>query len=68
MYDLAALVGEVIGFKGRFVYDASKPDGMPRKLLDTSRMTKLGWQPATPLREGIANAYQDFKHRYAVSS
>lgn len=61
--DLAALVGEAVGYEGGFIYDASKPDGTPRKLLDTSRLAALGWQPRIGLREGIALAYQDFLAR-----
>lgn len=58
--DLAALVAEVVGFSGRIVFDSTKPDGMPRKLLDVSRLSALGWCATTGLREGIAAAYQDF--------
>jgi GDP-L-fucose synthase len=58
--ELAALVAEVLGYRGDFVYDASKPDGTPRKLLDISRIKALGWRPRTGLRAGIAAAYQDF--------
>ena len=61
--ELAKLVAEVLGYGGEFVYDASKPDGMPRKLLDVSRITALGWKPKVGLREGIAAAYQDFLGR-----
>ena len=61
--DLATLVAEVLGYRGEFVYDASKPDGMPRKLLDSSRITALGWKPAVQLRQGIAAAYEDFRRR-----
>jgi len=64
--ELAALVGEVLGYRGEFVYDASKPDGTPRKLLDVSRLSALGWKPRTALRQGIALAYQDFLQRYEV--
>ena len=63
--ELAALVANVIGFRGEFVYDASKPDGTPRKLLDVSRMFALGWKPKVALRDGIALAYQDFLRRVA---
>jgi GDP-L-fucose synthase len=55
--ELAETVIEVVGFRGRIVYDPSKPDGTPRKLLDVSRLARLGWRAATPLREGIAKAY-----------
>jgi GDP-L-fucose synthase len=58
--ELAELVAEVVGFHGQLVFDASKPDGTPRKLLDVSRLQQLGWQPKTGFREGIALAYADF--------
>jgi GDP-L-fucose synthase len=48
------------------VFDTTKPDGMPRKLLDVSRLRGLGWQASIPLREGIALAYQDFQVRHAA--
>ena len=65
---LAALVAEVLGYRGEFVYDNSKPDGTPRKLLDSSRLRALGWQPKIALREGIALAYQDFLRLQAVTT
>jgi GDP-L-fucose synthase len=61
--ELAVLVAEVLDYRGEFVYDASKPDGMPRKLLDVSRLAALGWKPRMSLRQGIAFAYQDFVAR-----
>ena len=61
--ELAALVAEILGYRGAFIYDASKPDGTPRKLLDSSRLNALGWQPRGGLREGIALAYRDFLQR-----
>jgi GDP-L-fucose synthase len=57
---LAETVMDVVGFKGRIVFDASMPDGTPRKLLCTERMRQLGWRAKTDLREGIAKAYQSF--------
>jgi GDP-L-fucose synthase len=60
---LAETVMDVVDFKGRIVYDHSKPDGTPRKLLDVSRMCALGWRARTGLREGIVRSYADFKHR-----
>jgi len=60
---LAELVAEVVGFKGKLVFDASKPDGTPRKLQDVSRLKALGWSPRTGLRAGIAHAYDDFCFR-----
>ena len=64
--ELAALIAEVIGYDGRFVHDASKPDGTPRKLLDVSRIAALDWKPGVDLRRGIALAYADFQRRQAV--
>jgi GDP-L-fucose synthase len=65
--ELAALVAQVLGYEGTFVYDASKPDGTPRKLLDVSRLAALGWRPRIGLREGIALAYRDFLARGAAA-
>ena len=62
--ELARLIAEVVGWKGEFVFDHSKPDGTPRKLLDVSRLTALGWTASIPLREGLADAYRDFKARW----
>lgn len=58
--DLARLVGEVVGFQGELVYDSSKPDGTPRKLVDTSRINAIGWRASIPLEEGVKNTYQWF--------
>ena len=58
--ELAETVMDVVGFGGRIAYDRSKPDGTPRKLLDVSRMSALGWRAGTALREGIARSYADF--------
>ncbi|HEY8564006.1 MAG TPA: GDP-L-fucose synthase [Beijerinckiaceae bacterium] len=56
----ARLVAEVVGYEGEIAFDASKPDGTPRKCLDVSRMTALGWQARIPLKEGLTRTYQDF--------
>jgi GDP-L-fucose synthase len=56
----AELVAEVIGFHGQIIYDRSKPDGTPRKLVDVSRLSALGWKVRMPLRQGVAQAYADF--------
>jgi GDP-L-fucose synthase len=58
--ELAQLVRRVIGFKGDIVWDRSKPDGTPRKLLDCSRIFALGWKPQIDLETGVARAYRDF--------
>ncbi len=59
--ELAELVAEVVGFKGRLGFDATKPDGTPRKLLDASRLRLLGWKAETGLKQGLSAAYQDFR-------
>lgn len=55
--ELAETIAEVIGFKGKLVFDTTKPDGTPRKLLDTSKLQGLGWSPSIELREGIESTY-----------
>ncbi|WP_426326611.1 GDP-L-fucose synthase [Pedobacter sp. R-06] len=62
--DLALLIKDVLGFEGELVFDASKPDGTPRKLMDVSKLHNLGWKHKIELKEGIALAYQDFESRY----
>ncbi|MBK6387273.1 MAG: GDP-L-fucose synthase [Rhodoferax sp.] len=59
---LAGLVGEVVGFNGELKFDATKPDGTMRKLMDVSRMKQIGWQAKTDLRRGIAASYQAYVH------
>ena len=56
--ELGRLIGEVVGFAGEIVQDRSKPDGSPRKLMDSSRLRGLGWKPEVGLREGIARTYE----------
>ena len=56
--EMAGLIKDVVGFKGDIIFDKSKPDGMPRKLLDTSRIRKLGWSPRTGLEAGLRQTYE----------
>jgi len=56
--DLAELIARVVGYRGKIVFDTTKPDGTPRKLLDSSRIVALGWRPAISLEDGIANTYR----------
>jgi GDP-L-fucose synthase len=58
--DFAGLVADVVGYTGELVFDPSRPDGAPRKLLDVSKLTNLGWRPKITLREGIQGAYADY--------
>ena len=61
--ELAEIVKDVVGYKGEIEWDSSKPDGTPRKLMDSSKLRKLGWKPKIDMREGIARAYKDFLGR-----
>ena len=56
--ELAELISDIIGFTGKIVYDSSKPDGTPRKLMDVSRINKLGWKATTDLKTGIEKTYK----------
>jgi GDP-L-fucose synthase len=58
--ELAALIKNIVGFEGEIIYDTSKPDGTPQKLLDVSRINNLGWKHTTSLEEGIRKAYKAF--------
>jgi GDP-L-fucose synthase len=56
----------VVGFEGGIVYDTSKPDGTPRKLMDSSRLLALGWRPQVGLEQGLRQAYADFQATLAA--
>jgi GDP-L-fucose synthase len=63
--ELAGLIAEVVGFKGKIIYDSSKPDGTPRKLMDVSRINNLGWKAKTDLKSGIQKTYQWYLEKYS---
>src|SRR5258708_35285473 len=63
--DLAEMVRSAVGYTGAIAWDASKPDGTPRKLMDSSRILALGWRPQVDLGTGIKLAYQDFLNRFS---
>ena len=65
--ELAETVAEVVGYKGTIHWDASRPNGTPRKLLDVSKATRLGWTYKTELKDGIRMAYEDFKQSLSTS-
>ena len=65
--ELAELVCETVGYSGSLEFDPVKPDGTPRKLLDVSRMKRLGWTPRMPLQKGLSLAYQDFLEKLDAS-
>src|SRR5262245_45253791 len=58
--EFARLVAEVVGYQGKLIFDTNRPDGPPRKLLNISKITALGWAAKTPLREGLQTTYEDF--------
>ena len=62
--DLTALVAEIVGYSGKILWDKSKPNGTPRKIMDVSKAASLGWKASTSLRDGIRLAYEDFRKRY----
>ncbi|MFT5466263.1 MAG: GDP-L-fucose synthase [Verrucomicrobiales bacterium] len=66
--DLAKTIAEVVGFRGRIENDLSKPDGTPRKLMDSSTLRKTGWKEEFPLDAGLRNAYADFLARSGTSA
>ena len=63
--ELAHTIKEIIGFQGDLVFDSTKPDGTPRKLMDVTKLNQLGWKHSIDLKEGIQLAYQDFLKRFA---
>lgn len=63
--DLARMMAEIIGFKGKIVFDSTKPDGTPRKLMDSSRLSAMGWRAKTPLYKGISDTYTWFMSNVA---
>lgn len=66
--ELAETVAKIVGFGGRIEFDHTRPDGTPRKLLDTSRITELGWRPRIGLEEGIARVYEWYRTHVAVAA
>ena len=65
--ELAELIADVVGFRGKIRFDTSKPDGTPRKLLDVSRLTGLGWQASIPLRRGVEETYAWWHNREVMT-
>ncbi len=61
--ELAKIIKEMIAYKGQIEFDTNKPDGMPRKLLDSQRINYLGWKPEVSLKDGLAKTYEDFKKK-----
>lgn len=63
--DLAKTIGVIVGFEGQIVFDDTKPNGTPKKLMDSSRLFAMGWRPTTSLVQGIEWAYEDFQSKYS---
>ena len=66
--ELAALVASVVGYTGGITWDSTKPNGSPRKLMDSSRLFAMGWQPQVNLETGLRSAYEDFLKRFAAAA
>ena len=66
--DLARLVQDAVGFRGELVFDASRPDGTPRKLVDTTKLNSLGWHPSVPLAHGIPAVYRWFLDHHTTGA
>lgn len=66
--ELALLIKDIVGYKGELRHDTSKPDGTPRKLMDVSKLSSLGWKAKIGLREGIQKVYEEFKQQYQLHS
>lgn len=66
--ELASLIANVVGFEGQIVFDSTKPDGTMRKLMDSSRLTNMGWAPKVLLRDGVENTYKFFQNVYGENS
>lgn len=64
--ELSEAIGQAVGYEGSIAFDSTKPDGTPRKLMDSSRINALGWQPKVDLRQGLAKAYADFLNNDAI--
>lgn len=62
--ELSEIIAEIVGFNGEIIWDTSKPDGTPKKLMDVSKLEKLGWKAQIPLRQGIESVYEIFKSEY----
>jgi GDP-L-fucose synthase len=61
--DLSGMIGEIVGYQGRIIFDTERPDGTPRKLLDVSRLEAMGWKPQIGLREGIESTYKWYQQQ-----
>ena len=66
--ELATTIADVVGYRGQFVYNTQRPDGVPRKLMDVSRLTALGWSARTPFRDGMVRAYDWFVRNAAEAA
>jgi GDP-L-fucose synthase len=62
--EVATSIAHTVGYKGDIEFDTSKPDGAPRKWMDSSVLNTLGWQPKVDLRQGLSSTYQDFMSKY----
>jgi GDP-L-fucose synthase len=63
IFNLSKIISKIIGYKGKIVFNTSKPNGTKRKLLDSSRVAKMGWKPKIKIRQGIEQSYKDFLNK-----
>lgn len=66
--ETSELIKEIVGFEGEIIWDTSKSDGTPKRLLDSEKLFKLGWRPKISLKDGLINTYEWFKNNYATSN
>jgi GDP-L-fucose synthase len=66
--ELARTIADVVGYRGKIVFDPSRPDGTPRKLVDTARLNAMGWKATTPLKDGLKFALQAYRHEHKRSA
>jgi GDP-L-fucose synthase len=64
--ELAAVIKDIVGFEGNIIFDSTKPDGTPRKLMDVTKLHNLGWKHTIGLKEGITLAYHDFLENHFI--
>ena len=66
--EVAQAIGQTIGYTGQITFDSTKPDGAPRKLMDSTRLNALGWKAQVGLEEGLKDAYQDFLSNHVAQN
>ena len=68
IHEIAEMISRAVGYLGGITFDATKPDGAPRKLMDSTRLNTLGWAAQVGLEDGLSIAYQDFLTKYVIQN